>query len=122
MISLEQVKLLESKVTRTIDYVKKVTEENSSLKNKLDSCQKRIDELEVLVNKFNEDQSRIEEGILSALNRLNQFEDALDSKLSNDSVTPAIKEKPVPAEQPKENLDMPPPSGQAENVPELEIF
>ena len=82
MISLEQVKLLESKVTRTIDYVRKVSEENTILKGKLDSYQKRIDELEVLVLKFKEEQSRIEEGILSALDRLNQFEDAVEGKLS----------------------------------------
>jgi len=85
MVSLEQVKLLESKVSRTIDYVKKVTEENAGLKEKLDSYQKRIDELEVLIQRFKEDQSRIEDGILSALDRLNQFEDALESKLSMES-------------------------------------
>ena len=45
MVTLEHVKLLETKVTRTIEYVKKVTEENSSFKEKLGSCQKRIDEL-----------------------------------------------------------------------------
>ena len=48
MVSLEQIKLLESKVSKTIDYVKKVTDEKNSLKGKLDSCQKRIDELEEL--------------------------------------------------------------------------
>ena len=82
MVSLEQIKLLESKVSRTIEYVKKVTEEKNSLKGKLDSCQKRIDELEALVQQFKQEQSRIEDGILSALDRLNQFEDALESKLS----------------------------------------
>ena len=81
MISLEQVKQLESKVTRTIDFFKKVSEENSRLKEKLDSYQNRIGELEVLIERFKEDQSRIEEGILSALNRLNQFEDALENTL-----------------------------------------
>jgi len=82
MISLEQVKLLETKVSRAIDYVKKVTDENSSLKGKLDSYQKRIDELEVLVQQFKEEQNRIEDGILSALDRLNQFEDALERTLA----------------------------------------
>ena len=82
MVSLEQVKLLETKVTRTIEYVKKTTEENSRLKVKLDSYQKRIDELEILIQRFREDQSRIEDGILSALDRLNQFEDALESTLT----------------------------------------
>jgi len=85
MISLEQVKLLESKVTKAIDYVKKVTDENSSLKGKLDSYQNRIDELEVLIQQFKEEQSRIEDGILSALDRLNQFEDALEKTLSGES-------------------------------------
>ena len=82
MVSLEQIKLLESKVTKTIDYVKKVTDENNRLKEKLDSYQVRIDELEVLVLKFKDDQSKIEDGILSALDRLNQFEDAVESLIS----------------------------------------
>ena len=85
MITLEQVRLLESKVTKTIDYVKKVTEENAGLKGKLDSYQKRIGELEVLIQRFRDDQSRIEDGILSALDRLNQFEDALEGKRSSES-------------------------------------
>ena len=82
MVSLEQVKLLESKVSRTIEYVKKVSEEKAQLKEKLDSYQKRIEELEILIQRFKDDQSRIEDGILSALNRLNQFEDAVESRLS----------------------------------------
>jgi chromosome segregation ATPase len=82
MVNLEQIKLLESKVTKTISYVKRVTDENIRLKEKLDSYQVRIDELEVLVMKFKEDQSQIEDGILSALDRLNQFEDAVESLLS----------------------------------------
>jgi len=110
MVSLEQVKLLESKVSKTIDYVRKVTEENSSLKEKLDSYQKRIDELEILIQRFREDQSRIEDGILSALDRLNQFEDALESKLSIESKRPDKKDTPsqkkeditpVPVEDPE---------------------
>ena len=82
MVTLEQVKLLETKVSRTIDYVKNLTEENSALRNKLDSYQRRIDDLEVLIQRFREDQSKIEDGILSALDRLNQFEDALEATLS----------------------------------------
>jgi hypothetical protein len=82
MISLEQVKLLESKVAKAIDYVKRVTEENKRLEATLESYQKRIDELEVLVQGFKEDQGKIEEGILAALDRLNQFEDAIEKSLS----------------------------------------
>ena len=86
MVSLEQVKQLDSKVSRLIDYIKKANEENSQLKERLNSNQKRIDELEILVKQFKQEQSRIEEGILSALDRLNQFEDAVESKLSAESL------------------------------------
>ena len=82
MVSLEQVRLLESKVSKAIAYVKKVTEENTHLKGKLDTYQNRIDELEVLIQQFKEEQSRIEDGILSALDRLNQFEDALENTIA----------------------------------------
>jgi len=85
MVSLEQIKLLESKVSSTIDYVKTVTEENKRLKEKLDSYQKRIDDLEILILQFKEDQSQIEDGILSALDRLNKFEDAFEILLSTES-------------------------------------
>jgi hypothetical protein len=82
MVTLEQVKLLETKVVKALDFVNQVTGENTLLKKKLDAYQKRIDELEVLIQRFKEDQGRIEEGIISALNRLNQFEDAVEKSLS----------------------------------------
>jgi chromosome segregation ATPase len=82
MVTLEQVRLLETKVAKAIDFVRQVTEENNALKGKVDSYEKRIDELEVLIQSFKEDQGRIEDGILSALDRLNQFEDAIEKSLS----------------------------------------
>jgi septal ring factor EnvC (AmiA/AmiB activator) len=82
MVSLEQVKLLESKVIKAVEYVDQVTEENGLLREKLESYQKRIDELEVLVRRFKEDQGQIEEGIISALNRLSQFEADIEKSLS----------------------------------------
>ncbi|MDR0998604.1 MAG: cell division protein ZapB [Treponema sp.] len=107
MISLEQVKLLESQVIKTIEYVDKVTEENNLLRGKLASYQKRIDELEVLVQRFKEDQSRIEEGILSALNRLNQFEAEIESSLSPEK----FRDDTAPTEELKqpETGDLPDP-------------
>ena len=104
MVSLEQVRLLESKVAKAIDYVKKVTDENTSLKGKLDSYQKRIDELEVLIQQFKEEQGRIEDGILSALDRLNQFEDALEKTLAVDPPGAA-----APAAPPSPPADISPP-------------
>jgi TolA-binding protein len=119
MVSLEQVRLLDSKVSRLIGYISKANEENTQLKERLNSYskaneentqlkerlnsyQKRIDELENFVKQFKQEQSRIEDGILSALDRLNQFEDALESKLSTESKistesTPST-EAAIPAE------------------------
>ncbi|MDR1420883.1 MAG: cell division protein ZapB [Treponema sp.] len=81
MVTLDQVKLLETKVEKAIGYVEKVSGENAELRGRLESYQKRIDELEILVQTFREDQSRIEDGILSTLDRLNQFEDAIERSL-----------------------------------------
>ena len=88
MVSLEQVKLLETKVIKTIEFVKKLSEENALLKEKLDSNQLHSDELEAQIKQFREDQNLIEDGILSALDRLNQFEDTLDDK--NNQEDPGI--------------------------------
>ncbi|GHV81741.1 hypothetical protein AGMMS49991_02990 [Spirochaetia bacterium] len=82
MVTLEQIRLLETKVSRAIEIVNRITDENTFLKGKLESYQKRIDELEVLIQRFKEDQGRIEEGIVSALNRLNQFEEAIEGSLA----------------------------------------
>jgi chromosome segregation ATPase len=124
MVSLEQVKLLESKVTRTIEYVKKVTAENSQLREKLGSCQKKIDELEVLIQRFKDDQNRIEDGILSALDRLNQFEDALESTLAGkESAAPPVRQREAKKDSPPEP---PPPIDEEKNSEtsggELDIF
>jgi len=97
MISLEQVKLLDSKVSRLIDYIKKANEENTQLKERLNSNQKRVDELEILVRQFKQEQSKIEDGILSALDKLNQFEDAFESKLTTEG---KLSKETVPTETP----------------------
>ncbi|MCL1836936.1 MAG: hypothetical protein FWG46_05255 [Treponema sp.] len=96
MINLEQVKLLETKVAKAIDYIERLGKENADLhqkeadlQTKLDSYQKRIDELEDLVMRFKEDQGRIEDAILSALDRFNQFEEAIEKSLWNKGDHPA---------------------------------
>jgi len=94
MITLEQVRLLETKITKAIDYLKHITAENAHMRGdvvrlndekaqlgeKLDSYERRIGELEVMIQEFKEEHGRIEEGILSALGRLNQFEDAIEQQ------------------------------------------
>jgi len=115
MINLEQVKLLETKVDKAIDYVDHLVRENAvlhrqeaelrrqetELQSKLEAYQKRIDELEVLITGFKEDQDRIEEGILSALDRLGQFEKAMEKTLRK----PAGKEKAAKQQEAADNAD-----------------
>jgi len=103
VVSLEQVNLLEVRVAKAIEIVQRVTEENQSLASeraglqaKLEANQKRIDELELLVMRFKEDQGRIEDGIIAALDRLSQFEEAFENSLKDDKGSakkPAAKPK-----------------------------
>ena len=132
MINLEQVKLLEAKVTRAIDYVDSLSKENavlrrqetelrqqeSELQTKLESYQKRIDELEVLVTGFKDDQDRIEEGILSALDRLSKFEKAMEKTLREKPAGKAAKEA-VAAKQQAVAADDNPGSGEGQTCFEI---
>jgi len=119
MITLEQVQLLETKVTRAIEYVQRLSAENTTLlserdglQKKLEMNQKRIDELEVLVMRFKEDQGRIEDGIIAALDRLSQFEEAFENSLKDTATEkkPASaakqREKPVLQEKPASNREI----------------
>jgi FtsZ-binding cell division protein ZapB len=94
MGTLEQVKLLETKVAKAIDYVNQLTGENAMLREKLGGYQTKIDELEVLIKQFKDDQGKVESGILSALDRLNQFEDAIEKGVSHSIPN---ENKPIPA-------------------------
>jgi hypothetical protein len=100
---------LETKVARAIEYVERVTGENALLQEKLESYQKRIDELEVLVQRFKEDQGRIEDGILSALDRLNQFEDAIEKSLAAREKPGKADKKPAPVPETAIPSSPPPP-------------
>jgi predicted nuclease with TOPRIM domain len=99
MINLEQVKLLETKVVKTIDFVERISKENAALvrreaelQEKLETYQKRIDELEVLIMGFKEEQGRIEDGILAALDRLSQFEEAIEKSLKEKPHSKPVKD------------------------------
>jgi len=100
MINLEQVKLLESKVAKAIDYIERVIAENAALRQRetelqlrLESYQKRIDELDVIIMQFREDHGQIENGILAALDRLTKFEEALEKSVGAGKIK--IKEPAV---------------------------
>jgi chromosome segregation ATPase len=115
MSTLEQVKLLETKVTKAIDYVNHLTGENTMLREKLEGYQTRIDELEVLIMRFKEDQGKVESGILSALDRLNQFEDAIEKGVSRIRSSGEL----IPKED-KTNVQLPLDSVVSENTEKAE--
>ncbi|MDR2509415.1 MAG: cell division protein ZapB [Spirochaetaceae bacterium] len=114
MVSIDQVRLLESRITKLIGVADQIKEENLLLKSKLDSVQKRADELEVLMQRFKDDQVKIEESIISALDRLNKFEDGsgaarIETRVAEPPVTavpqaaeehsaPAVQAEPAPAD------------------------
>ncbi len=110
MITLEQIRLLESKITRAIDLIRVLKEENATLRRGLESAQKRMKELETLVEGFKTDQREIESVIVRTLQHLDDLEDAAASaKKTERNGRPAA---PVPSEvqgepgQAKEELDI----------------
>jgi len=137
MISLEQVQLLEARVSKAIEFVQQKTAENAALisekenlQKKLEANQKRIDELEVHVMRFKEEQGRIEDGIIAALDRLSQFEEAFENSLK-EKVSPKkafAKPRAVSSQTPKtvffeinsEEKNDEPSSSQAEEEEETE--
>jgi len=75
MITLEQIRLLESKITRAIELIRVLKEENGTLRKGLESAQKRMKELESLVDGFKTDQHEIESVILRTLHTLDELEE-----------------------------------------------
>jgi len=119
MINLEQVKLLETKVAKAIDYIERLTGENAALnqreaeqQKKLENYQKRIDELEVLVLRFKEDQGQIEDSFFATLDRLSQFEDAMEKCLNTGKEKAPASAAPAsaaPAAKPVKTVKQPAP-------------
>ncbi len=79
MISLEQIRLLEGKISRAIELIRVLKEENSSLRKGVDSAQKRVKELEALVDGFKTDQREIESVIVRTLKNLDDIEEQIHS-------------------------------------------
>ena len=77
MLTLDQIRQLETKVAKAIQLIQSLKEENDSLKLEVHDRQKRIEELENIVLVFKNDQAKIEEGILNALDHLSAFEDSV---------------------------------------------
>ena len=103
MISLEQIRTLETKVHKAVSMLTAVQEENQLLRSKLGTYENRIEELEFMIEEFKEDQSEIEQGIISALNHLDHLEDAVgglkgQAVAQNSSTEAATAEEPTSEE------------------------
>jgi FtsZ-binding cell division protein ZapB len=80
MITLEQIRLLEGKITKAIELIRILKEENSTLRKGLESAQKRMKELESLVDGFKTDQKEIESVIVRTLRTLDELEESSVTK------------------------------------------
>jgi hypothetical protein len=76
MITLEQIRLLESKITRALELIRVLKDENSTLRKGLESAQRRMRELETLVDGFKTDQKEIESVIVRTLHNLDELEES----------------------------------------------
>jgi len=101
MITLEQIRLLEGKITRAIDLIRVLKEENGTLRKGLESAQKRMKELETLVDGFKTDQKEIESVIVRTLHNLDELEEsavaARKGEHPADSATPSPDAAPIGA-------------------------
>lgn len=132
MITLEQIRLLEGKITRAIELIRVLKEENTTLRRGLESAQKRMKELETLVDGFKTDQREIETVIVRTLHNLDELEEtAATSKKSEqngrtNADTRAARQKPAEetaAEESSARLPSAPPEmEQPAAKEELDIF
>ncbi len=96
MISLEQIRLLESKISRAIELIRVLKEENATLRKGLESAQKRMKELEDLVNGFKTDQNEIESVIVRTLHNLDELEENVAAKHQERVPGAAARAEPAP--------------------------
>ena len=97
MITLEQIRLLESKITRAIDLIRVLKDENSTLRKGLESAQRRMRELETLVDGFKTDQKEIESVIVRTLHNLDELEETAATPGGISAATPGGISAATPA-------------------------
>lgn len=77
MLTLEQVKLLESKVESLIEMVKSLCAERDELKVAIQKKDERIEYLNSKVSTYETEQEKIEERVVNALNQLDVFQSSV---------------------------------------------
>jgi FtsZ-binding cell division protein ZapB len=116
MITLEQIRLLESKIARAIELIRVLKEENSSLHKGLESAQKRMKELETLVDGFKTDQKEIESVIVRTLHTLDEVEENVSAKRQDRAAAPGGSPSAVPATKPEPAASRPEPASRTAPV------
>ena len=99
MVNLDQIKQLEARVSKAIELMQALKDENDLLKLELHDRQKRIEELENIVLVFKNDQAKIEEGIINALNHLSAFEDTVYQAANSSAAATASTANEAPETQ-----------------------
>jgi peptidoglycan hydrolase CwlO-like protein len=127
MISLEQIRLLENKITKAVELIKSLKDENKTLRRAVNSAQTRMRDLEKLVGDFKSDQQEIEQCILRALENLDRLEEEVVEKKGRRAAAAAEKAEAAKAESPApEPADLPPggagAAGGSGSEKELDIF
>ncbi|MGD0728169.1 MAG: cell division protein ZapB [Spirochaetia bacterium] len=97
MITLEQIRLLDSKITRAIELIRVLKEENGTLRKGLESAQKRMKELETLVDGFKTDQREIETVIVRTLRNLDDLEESATAGKKGDRAVASPSPDGAPA-------------------------
>jgi peptidoglycan hydrolase CwlO-like protein len=97
MITLEQIRLLESKIGKAVELIRTLKEENKTLRRAVNSAQGRMRELEKLVDTFKSDQQEIEQCIVRALDNLDRLEEEVAEKKGRRGEAKAETSKPEPA-------------------------
>lgn len=102
MISLDQVLLLQKKVETAVEkiaflkgQIEQLKSENDALHTQCAELTKALDEKTELVSSLESNQGKIEEGILSALNRL----DTVENSILNNSDNSEPSSEDTPSEQ-----------------------
>jgi hypothetical protein len=121
MISLEQIRLLEAKISRAIELIRVLKEENAALRKGLDSAQRRMKELEGLVDGFKSDQHEIEAVILRTLKNLDELEDAAAAAARKPEAPRPAGPEPVEGLRGSSGAPVSPASGTSHPTPTAQV-
>ncbi len=103
MVSLEQIRKLEARVSQAVSTILELREENSNLRQKLEKYQEKIDQLELLIAQYRDSQKEIEEGILNALRQLDHLED--DALRASSSTLSSISQESLLEQTETEDIE-----------------